>query len=109
MYVFSWLALISKFSISFTIISYVLANCKEIDYIIIPDRLQVFLYVHGFIMMSPLFKAILKFCTTNHLFTFVISLLVWKTAAFIKFEAVTSLCFSILNENSFKFFVATIL
>ena len=25
------------------------------------------LYVHGFIMMSSLFKAILKFCTTNHL------------------------------------------
>ena len=26
------------------------------------------LYVHGFIMMSLLFKAILKFCTKNHLF-----------------------------------------
>ena len=28
------------------------------------------LYVHGFIMMSPLFKAVLRFCTKNHLFIY---------------------------------------
>ena len=41
-----------------------------------PYRLQVYCMSIGFIMMSPLFKPILKFCTTNHLFTCIVYFLV---------------------------------
>ena len=63
----TFLAVLTVFS-PITGLSYILIIVVLQELIVFLYRLQVYC-VHGFIMMSALFKAILKFSATNHLFT----------------------------------------
>ena len=53
-----------------TFLSYVLILDLQLELIVFCLQVPRLLWIHGLIMMSPLFKAILKFYTTNHLFTY---------------------------------------
>ena len=51
-------------------LSYILIiYCSFTGVVSVSLQVTSLLYVDGSIMMSPLFKAIIKFCTTNYLFT----------------------------------------